>query len=150
MAKVSMALRAKLSFAIPDKKREPASTSVWLLSPAAQNQSRSGPQHALAGPMGRRSRTISKLKKGIIAVGDLAFYPDRVMGGMRRQTHWDNARKTRPHRRRKHDGQETNSLRAASCFWTEMFDLRMEFVGDSACCRPCELHGRTRRKICAR
>src|SRR5437879_7928532 len=31
-------------------------------------------------------------EKGIYAVGDLAFYPDRLMGGMRRQTHWENAR----------------------------------------------------------
>src|SRR3989442_9966761 len=48
----------------------------------------------LAGPHGSPvTEYLETEEKGIYAVGDLAFYPDRVMGWMRRQTHWDNARK---------------------------------------------------------
>jgi NAD(P)H-nitrite reductase large subunit len=47
----------------------------------------------LAGPHGSPvTEYLETEEKGIYAVGDLAFYPDRVMGGVRRQTHWENAR----------------------------------------------------------
>ncbi len=47
----------------------------------------------LAGPHGSPvTEYLETEEKGIYAIGDLAFYPDRIMGGMRRQTHWDNAR----------------------------------------------------------
>src|SRR6266567_560023 len=47
----------------------------------------------LAGPHGSPvTDYLETEEKGIYAIGDLAFYPDRIMGGMRRQTHWENAR----------------------------------------------------------
>ncbi len=47
----------------------------------------------LAGPHGSPvSEYLETEEKGIYAIGDLAFYPDRIMGGVRRQTHWENAR----------------------------------------------------------
>jgi len=47
----------------------------------------------LAGPHGSPvTDYLETEEKGIYAIGDLAFYPDRIMGGVRRQTHWDNAR----------------------------------------------------------
>jgi len=47
----------------------------------------------LAGPHGSPvTEYLETEEKGIYAIGDLEFYPDRIMGGMRRQTHWDNAR----------------------------------------------------------
>src|SRR5438046_10544105 len=47
----------------------------------------------LAGPHGSPvTDYLETEEKGIYAVGDLAFYPDRMMGGGRRQTYWDNAR----------------------------------------------------------
>ena len=47
----------------------------------------------LSGPHGSPvTEYLETEEKGIYAIGDLAFYPDRIMGGMRRQTHWENAR----------------------------------------------------------
>src|SRR5438874_9379544 len=47
----------------------------------------------LSGPHGSPvTEYLETEEKGIYAVGDLAFYPDRIMGGVRRQTHWENAR----------------------------------------------------------
>jgi NAD(P)H-nitrite reductase len=47
----------------------------------------------LAGPHGSPVNDyLETEEKGIYAIGDLAFYPDRLMGGMRRQTHWENSR----------------------------------------------------------
>src|SRR5437016_10216548 len=47
----------------------------------------------LSGPHGSPvSEYLETEEKGIYAIGDLAFYPDRIMGGVRRQTHWENAR----------------------------------------------------------
>ncbi|MGZ5503852.1 MAG: NAD(P)/FAD-dependent oxidoreductase, partial [Chthoniobacterales bacterium] len=47
----------------------------------------------LSGPHGSPvNEYLETEEKGIDAVGDLAFYPDRLMGGVRRQTHWENAR----------------------------------------------------------
>ena len=47
----------------------------------------------LSGPHGSPvTEYLETEEKGIYAIGDLAFYPDRMMGGVRRQTHWENAR----------------------------------------------------------
>src|SRR2546423_5813793 len=47
----------------------------------------------LSGPHGSPvTEYLETEEKGIYAVGDLAFYPDRIMGGVRRPTHWENAR----------------------------------------------------------
>src|SRR5438046_10655614 len=47
----------------------------------------------LSGPHGSPvTEYLETEEKGIYAIGDLAFYPDRIMGGMRRPTHWEHAR----------------------------------------------------------
>jgi NAD(P)H-nitrite reductase large subunit len=69
-------------------------------------------------------------EKGIYAIGDLAFYPDRLMGGMRRQTHWDNAREQGLVAGANMTGKKRIRYEQIPYFWTEMFDLRMDFVGD--------------------
>src|SRR5437763_15111155 len=47
----------------------------------------------LPGPHGSPvTEYLETEEQGIFAVGHLAVYPDRVMGGVRRQTHWENAR----------------------------------------------------------
>jgi len=69
-------------------------------------------------------------EKGIYAIGDLAFYPDRLMGGMRRQTHWENAREQGLVAGANMSGKKRIRYEQIPCFWTEMFDLRMDFVGD--------------------
>src|SRR5881396_2643728 len=69
-------------------------------------------------------------EKGIYAVGDLAFYPDRLMGGVRRQTHWDNARSQGLVAGANMTGKKRIRYEQVPYFWTEIFDLRMDFVGD--------------------
>ncbi len=85
----------------------------------------------LAGPHGSPvTDYLETEEKGIYAVGDLAFYPDRVMGGVRRQTHWENARKQGLIAGANMTGKKRIRYEQIPSFWTEMFDLRMDFVGD--------------------
>ena len=85
----------------------------------------------LSGPHGSPvTEYLETEEKGIYAVGDLAFYPDRVMGGVRRQTHWDNAREQGLVAGANMTGKKRIRYEQVPCFWTEMFDLRMDFVGD--------------------
>jgi 3-phenylpropionate/trans-cinnamate dioxygenase ferredoxin reductase subunit len=85
----------------------------------------------LAGPHGSPVNDyLETEEKGIYAVGDLAFYPDRLMGGVRRQTHWENARKQGLIAGANMTGKKRIRYEQIPYFWTEIFDLRMDFVGD--------------------
>ena len=85
----------------------------------------------LAGPHGSPvTEYLETEEKGIYAVGDLAFYPDRMMGGVRRQTHWENARKQGLIAGANMTGKKRIRYEQIPSFWTEIFDLRMNFVGD--------------------
>src|SRR5207249_9437810 len=85
----------------------------------------------LSGPHGSPvTEYLETEEKGIYAIGDLAFYPDRIMGGMRRQTHWDNARDHGFIAGANMTGKKRIRYEQVPHFWTEMFDLRMDFVGD--------------------
>jgi 3-phenylpropionate/trans-cinnamate dioxygenase ferredoxin reductase subunit len=85
----------------------------------------------LAGPHGSPvTDYLETEEKGIYAVGDLAFYPDRLMGGVRRQTHWDNARKQGLIAGANMTGKKRIRYEQIPSFWTEIFDLRIDFVGD--------------------
>jgi 3-phenylpropionate/trans-cinnamate dioxygenase ferredoxin reductase component len=85
----------------------------------------------LSGPHGSPvTEYLETEEKGIFAIGDLAFYPDRVMGGVRRQTHWDNARAQGLIAGANMTGKKRIRYEQIPYFWTEMFDLRMDFVGD--------------------
>jgi 3-phenylpropionate/trans-cinnamate dioxygenase ferredoxin reductase subunit len=85
----------------------------------------------LAGPHGSPvTEYLETEEKGIYAVGDLAFYPDRLMGGVRRQTHWDNARSQGLVAGANMTGKKRIRYEQIPYFWTEIFDLRMDFVGD--------------------
>src|SRR5881296_3316154 len=85
----------------------------------------------LSGPHGSPvTEYLETEEKGIYAVGDLAFYPDRIMGGVRRQTHWDNARSQGLVAGANMTGKERIRYEQVPYFWTEIFDLRMDFVGD--------------------
>ncbi|HET9418919.1 MAG TPA: FAD-dependent oxidoreductase [Chthoniobacterales bacterium] len=85
----------------------------------------------LAGPHGSPvSDSLETEEKGIYAVGDLAFYPDRLMGGMRRQTHWENAREQGLVAGANMTGKKRLRYEQIPYFWTEIFDLRLDFVGD--------------------
>lgn len=97
----------------------------------------------LAGPHGSPvTEYLETEEKGIYAIGDLAFYPDRIMGGMRRQTHWENAHKQGLIAGANMTGKKRIRYEQVPYFWTEMFDLRMDFVGDfSVLPTRVELHG---------
>jgi len=85
----------------------------------------------LAGPHGSPvTEYLETEEKGIYAVGDLAFYPDRIMGGVRRQTHWENARNQGLIAGANMTGKKRIRWEQVPYFWTEMFDLKMDFVGD--------------------
>ena len=85
----------------------------------------------LSGPHGSPvTEYLETEEKGIYAVGDLAFYPDRIMGGMRRQTHWENAREQGLAAGANITGKKRIRYEQVPYFWTEMFDMRLEFVGD--------------------
>src|SRR5881296_1669429 len=85
----------------------------------------------LAGPHGSPvTEYLETEEKGIYAVGDLAFYPDRLMGGVRRQTHWANAREQGLVAGANMTGKKRIRYEQLPYFWTEMFDLRFDFVGD--------------------
>src|SRR3954451_14055865 len=85
----------------------------------------------LSGPHGSPvTDYLETEEKGIYAVGDLAFYPDRLMGGMRRQTHWENAREQGLIVGANITGKKRQRYEQIPYFWTEMFDLRIDFVGD--------------------
>jgi len=85
----------------------------------------------LSGPHGSPvSEYLETEEKGIYAIGDLAFYPDRIMGGVRRQTHWENAREQGLVAGANMTGKKRIRYEQVPYFWTEMFDLKMDFVGD--------------------
>jgi NADPH-dependent 2,4-dienoyl-CoA reductase/sulfur reductase-like enzyme len=85
----------------------------------------------LAGPHGSPvTEYLETEEKGIYAVGDLAFYPDRIMGGVRRQTHWENARSQGLVAGANMTGKKRIRYEQVPYFWTEIFDLRMDFIGD--------------------
>jgi NADPH-dependent 2,4-dienoyl-CoA reductase/sulfur reductase-like enzyme len=85
----------------------------------------------LSGPHGSPvTEYLETEEKGIFAVGDLAFYPDRIMGGVRRQTHWENARAQGLVAGANMTGKKRIRYEQVPYFWTEVFDLRMDFVGD--------------------
>src|SRR6476661_6636502 len=85
----------------------------------------------LAGPHGSPvTEYLETEEKGIYAIGDLAFYPDRIMGGVRRQTHWENAREQGLVAGANMTGKKRIRYEQVPYFWTEMFDLKMDFVGD--------------------
>jgi 3-phenylpropionate/trans-cinnamate dioxygenase ferredoxin reductase subunit len=85
----------------------------------------------LSGPHGSPvTEYLETEEKGIYAVGDLAFYPDRMMGGVRRQTHWENAREQGLIAGANMTGKKRIRYEQVPYFWTEMFDLTMHFVGD--------------------
>jgi NADPH-dependent 2,4-dienoyl-CoA reductase/sulfur reductase-like enzyme len=85
----------------------------------------------LSGPHGSPvTEYLETEEKGIYAVGDLAFYPDRLMGGVRRQTHWENAREQGLIAGANMTGKKRQKYEQIPYFWTEFFDLRLDFIGD--------------------
>src|SRR5256886_4041196 len=84
----------------------------------------------LSGPHGSPvTEYLETEEKGIFAVGDLAFYPDRIMGGVRRQTHWENARGQGLVAGANMTGKKRVRYEQLPYFCTGMFYIRLHFVG---------------------
>lgn len=69
-------------------------------------------------------------EKGIYAAGDIALYPDRIFGGVRRVDHWENARLQGLLAGANMTGKKRQKFEAIPKYTSELFDLKLQFVGD--------------------
>lgn len=69
-------------------------------------------------------------RKGVFAAGDVANYDDLVFGKRHRLEHWDNARKQGELAAKNMMGQQT-PVHSVPYFYSEMFDISWEFIGDN-------------------
>ena len=69
-------------------------------------------------------------EKGIFAAGDIALFPDRIFGGVQRIQHYENARLQGHIAGQNMTGKKRVRFEAMPFFWSEMFDLRFDFIGD--------------------
>lgn len=98
------------------------------------------------------SETLETDEKGIFAAGDIALYPDRIFGGVRRLSHWDSAREQGKVAGQNMTGKKRIKFEYVPYFWSELFDLNFEFFGDfSLPASRVEVKGdRAKRKFAAR
>jgi 3-phenylpropionate/trans-cinnamate dioxygenase ferredoxin reductase subunit len=69
-------------------------------------------------------------EKGIFAAGDIALFPDKIFGGVQRVQHWENARDQGRIAGQNMTGKKRVRFEAIPYFWSAMFDLHFEFIGD--------------------
>jgi NADPH-dependent 2,4-dienoyl-CoA reductase/sulfur reductase-like enzyme len=69
-------------------------------------------------------------EKGIFAAGDIALFPDRIFGGVQRIQHWENARAQGHIAGQNMTGKKRVRFEAIPFFWSAMFDLQFDFIGD--------------------
>ena len=69
-------------------------------------------------------------EKGIYAVGDIALYPDRIFGGVRRVDHWDNARQQGLLVGANMTGKKRQRYEYIPDYRSQLFDLKWHFLGD--------------------
>jgi NADPH-dependent 2,4-dienoyl-CoA reductase/sulfur reductase-like enzyme len=69
-------------------------------------------------------------EKGIFAAGDIALFPDRIFGGVQRIQHWENARVQGHIAGQNMTGKKRVRFEAMPLFWSLMFDLHFDFIGD--------------------
>ncbi len=69
-------------------------------------------------------------EKGIYAAGDIALYPDRVLGGVRRTDHWENARQQGLLVGANMTGKKRQRYDHLPVYNSELFDLKLQFIGD--------------------
>ncbi len=69
-------------------------------------------------------------EKGIFAAGDIALFPDRIYGGARRIEHWDNALQQGHVAGLNLTGKKRQRFDYLPYFFSEIFDLSLEFYGD--------------------
>ncbi len=71
-------------------------------------------------------------EKGIYAAGDITLYPDRVLGGVRRTDHWENARQQGLLVGANMTGKKRQRYDHLPVYNSEVFDLKLQFIGDFA------------------
>ncbi len=69
-------------------------------------------------------------EKGIYAAGDIALFPDKIFDGVRRVKHWDNAIQQGKVVGANMTGKKRIKYEYVPYFFTDLFDLSFEFVGD--------------------
>jgi len=69
-------------------------------------------------------------EKGIYAAGDIALFPDKVFGGVRRSVHWENASDQGAVAGANMTGKKRIKFESIPYFSSELFDLKFEFFGD--------------------
>ena len=86
-------------------------------------------------------------EKGIFAAGDLALYPDKLFGGVRRGSHWDCASEQGRIAGSNMTGKKRIKFDYIPYYTSVLFDLELGFVGDFT--RPpgsCQIEGDYARK----
>jgi len=81
-------------------------------------------------------------EKGIYAAGDIALYPDKIFGGVRRGSHWDCANEQGRIAGSNMTGKKRIRFDYVPYYTSVLFDLSLGFVGDFS--RPpgsCQLEG---------
>lgn len=85
----------------------------------------------LSGPKGTPvTEYLETDEKGIYAVGDIALYPDRIFGGVRRVDHWDNARQQGLLVGANMTGKKRQRYEYIPDYSSQLFDLKWHFLGD--------------------
>jgi len=69
-------------------------------------------------------------EKGIFAAGDIALFPDRIFGGVQRIQHWENAKLQGHIAGQNMTGKKRVRFEVIPFYWSTMFDLTFEFIGD--------------------
>ena len=69
-------------------------------------------------------------EKGIYAAGDISLYPDRLLGGVRRTDHWENARQQGLFAGANMTGKKRQRYDHLPVYNSELFELKLQFVGD--------------------
>lgn len=69
-------------------------------------------------------------EKGIYAAGDIALYPDRIFGGVRRCDHWESARSQGLVVGSNMTGKKRQKYDQVPKYASEVFDLQFLFLGD--------------------
>jgi NADPH-dependent 2,4-dienoyl-CoA reductase/sulfur reductase-like enzyme len=69
-------------------------------------------------------------EKGVYAAGDIALFPDKIFGGVRRVDHWDCAHGQGAIAGANMTGKKRIRFDYMPYFFSEVFDLKFEFFGD--------------------
>ncbi|MBS0660679.1 MAG: FAD-dependent oxidoreductase [Verrucomicrobia bacterium] len=69
-------------------------------------------------------------EKGIYSVGDIALFPDKIYGGVRRETHWEHAKQSGLVAGGNITGKKRTKYEFLPHHQTKVFDLELDFVGD--------------------